>query len=79
MTVPKRLFGFGKTCEQLFADDVLDPHQLGVLTIAIVDHALDNFLIEDSAVMVGLHLGFHVAVIKMEAVQVRIQCVYRRA
>ncbi|MNG27695.1 hypothetical protein D3C84_1128540 [compost metagenome] len=79
MTVPQRFFSVGQFGKQLFTDDVFHPHELRVLAIAIVDHALDYFFIEDGAIVVSLHLNLRVAVVEMESIQVGIECINGRA
>ena len=79
MAVPQRFLGRGQGVEQLLTDDVFDPHQLGILAVAIVDHTLDHLVVEDRAVMVSFHLHIWVAVVEMEAIQVSVQRIDRRA
>src|SRR3569833_1367137 len=70
MTVPESFLGGRQPGEELLADDVLDSHELGVFDIAVVDHTLDDILIEDRAVVMRLHLLTDMAAVEMEAIQI---------
>ena len=75
MAVLQRFFSVGQFGKQLFTDDVLHPHELRVLAIAIVNHALDYFFIQVGAIVVSLHLNLRVAIVEMESIQVGIECI----
>lgn len=75
MAVLQRFFSIGQFGKQLFTDDVFHPHELHILAIAIVDHALDYFFIQDGATVVSLHLNLRVTIVEMESIQVGIECI----
>lgn len=73
-----RLFSVGQGREKPRAHDVFDAHDLRVLEIPVEDHALNQLVIQDRAVMVGLHLRFHVTAVEVKAVQISIDGTNRR-
>jgi hypothetical protein len=43
-----------------------------ILHVAVIDDALNQFVVEDGAVVMRLHLAAHVAVVEMKSVEVRV-------
>ena len=71
MAMPQRFFIFRQRTEKLCADDVFDAHHFGVFDIAVEDDALNDIVIQDGAIVMGLHLMLRTSVIKVKAIHVR--------
>jgi hypothetical protein len=71
MAVPQGFLVGRQAGKQPVAHDVLQAHELCVLCVTVIDDALDYVLVEDRAVVVR-HLLLHTAVVKVNAVEVRI-------
>jgi hypothetical protein len=76
VAVPQVLFRGRQAREQLRGDDVFHAHDLRVLAVVVEDHALDHIFIQMSAVVMRLHLRFHVAVVEVKAVEVGVERVH---
>lgn len=64
MAVPHRLLLGWLPGKKGLVDDVLYAHDLRALRVSIEDHALDEILVEDGAVVVRFHLHVRMAVVE---------------
>src|SRR4030088_2860625 len=72
VTMPERLLGGREALKKLLAHDVLDAHDLGILDVAVIDHALNDIVVQDRAVVVALHLTLHASDVEVKAIEISI-------